>query len=187
MELSLFADVKKQFFFDTYARYSQHYSAAPMAEFCVKAPEGECIWKSKKLLREAEHTEYITITNPQLWYPNGYGESPLYTLGAVITGEDGDEIISKEIKFGIRDVQIAEIADVPDTDSYELACSQHIKFTQEKPEKSDSVSFIPVVNDVKIMCKTVAKVFKQESNLSETDKEGKAIPTNINTEKEGIS
>ncbi|MBQ3196330.1 MAG: sugar transferase [Clostridia bacterium] len=49
------------------------------------------------------------------------------------------------------------------------------------------VNELSLLTDVKIMCKTVAKVFKQESNLSETDKEGKAIPTNINTEKEGIS
>ena len=49
------------------------------------------------------------------------------------------------------------------------------------------VNELSLLTDAKIMFKTVAKVFKQESNLSETDKEGKAIPTNINTEKEGIS
>lgn len=51
-------------------------------------------------------------------------------------------------------------------------------------EYVDTLSF---ATDLKIIFKTVAKVFKQDSNLSETDEQGNAIPTNINTEKEGIN
>lgn len=41
--------------------------------------------------------------------------------------------------------------------------------------------------DIKILLGTVGKVFKSENNLSEIDeKTGKAIPTNINTEKESV-
>lgn len=42
--------------------------------------------------------------------------------------------------------------------------------------------------DIKILFGTVAKVFRSENNLSEIDeKTGKAIPTNINTEKESVN
>ncbi len=46
------------------------------------------------------------------------------------------------------------------------------------------VNELSLFADVKIVFKTIAKVFKSESNLSQTDENGKAIPTNINTEKE---
>lgn len=45
----------------------------------------------------------------------------------------------------------------------------------------DTLSF---KTDIKILFLTVGKVFKRESNLSEIDSEtGKAVPTNINTER----
>ncbi|MBR6594800.1 MAG: sugar transferase [Clostridia bacterium] len=47
----------------------------------------------------------------------------------------------------------------------------------------DGLSFL---TDLKIAAGTVAKVFKRESNLSELSEDGKAIPTNINTEKEEV-
>ena len=46
------------------------------------------------------------------------------------------------------------------------------------------VNGLSLLMDIKVILKTVAKVFKNESNLSNTDETGKAIPTNINTEKE---
>lgn len=46
------------------------------------------------------------------------------------------------------------------------------------------VDSLSLITDIKIIFSTVGKVFKRESNLSEIDSEtGKAIPTNINTEK----
>lgn len=59
--------------------------------------------------------------------------------------------------------------------------TQRIKYDLEYTEK------ISLLTDIKILFSTVAKVFKQDSNLSAVDENGKAIPTNINTEKEGIN
>lgn len=45
-----------------------------------------------------------------------------------------------------------------------------------------------LLTDIKILFLTVCKVFKREDNLSPLDREsGKAVPTNINTEKESVS
>lgn len=50
------------------------------------------------------------------------------------------------------------------------------------------VNELSLIADLKIVFLTVAKVFKRESNLSEIDAEtGKAVPTNINTEREGVN
>lgn len=44
-----------------------------------------------------------------------------------------------------------------------------------------------LLTDIKILFLTVRKVFKREDNLSPLDREsGKAVPTNINTEKESV-
>ena len=55
------------------------------------------IRNTKKLIREKELSENITIENPMLWYPNGYGESPLYTLSVKITDEMR-QLVREEVK-----------------------------------------------------------------------------------------
>lgn len=46
---------------------------------------------------------YITITNPKLWWPNGYGEQNLYTC-AIRFEESGKVSDSTTIRFGCRKV-----------------------------------------------------------------------------------
>ena len=43
----------------------------------------------------------ILIENPQLWWPNGYGKQPLYTVKVTMTC-DGQEIDSWERRIGLR-------------------------------------------------------------------------------------
>lgn len=43
------------------------------------------------------------LDNPQLWYPHGYGEQPLYKL--VVKIQNGD---TKEFRLGFRDIQIVQ-------------------------------------------------------------------------------
>lgn len=50
--------------------------------------------------------EDIVITNPKLWWPNGYGEHPLYTVKAVLTNKDGKELDVWERKIGLRTLTI---------------------------------------------------------------------------------
>lgn len=44
----------------------------------------------------------ITIVHPLLWWPNGYGEQPLYTVKALLLGSDGRILDVWERQIGLR-------------------------------------------------------------------------------------
>ncbi len=48
----------------------------------------------------------VTIQNPKLWWPNGYGEQNLYYLEFKIKNEDSDLIDSAKSAFSIRTVKL---------------------------------------------------------------------------------
>ncbi len=54
------------------------------------------------LLSPDTHSE-LTVSNPELWWPNGYGEQPLYDL--VLETKDADQKLSdaKDVRFGVRE------------------------------------------------------------------------------------
>ncbi len=52
----------------------------------------------------------LRVPRPHLWWPNGYGDHPLYV--ALFTLLDGDEVLQEqEIRFGIRTVRLVQEAD----------------------------------------------------------------------------
>ncbi len=48
----------------------------------------------------------IKITNPQRWWPNGYGEQPLYTVEVDIEDEDGNCLDSLQKRIGLRTLTV---------------------------------------------------------------------------------
>ncbi len=48
----------------------------------------------------------LTIKNPKLWFPQGYGEQNLYTLQLVLLDEKGEILDKVEERFGIRKVEL---------------------------------------------------------------------------------
>jgi beta-mannosidase len=56
----------------------------------VPFPKGEGIWPDD-----------LTVEDPQLWWPRGYGEQPLYTV-TVTAEEDGRELDRWEKRIGLR-------------------------------------------------------------------------------------
>jgi len=64
----------------------------------ITAPAG----KSSFRLSPSEFSQ-LTVQNPQLWWPNGYGKQDLYTL-KVTFSEGNDESDAKELRFGIREI-----------------------------------------------------------------------------------
>lgn len=46
----------------------------------ILSPGGNQIFNKKRRILETAIFETIDIANPELWYPNGYGKQPLYTL-----------------------------------------------------------------------------------------------------------
>ena len=53
----------------------------------------------------------ITIVHPRLWWPNGYGEQPLYTVKALLLGSDGRLLDTWERQIGLRTMTVDTRAD----------------------------------------------------------------------------
>lgn len=60
---------------------------------------------------EAEDPEaQILVSQPELWWPNGYGSQPLYTLEAELV-RDGEAVDSRTMKIGLRQIELKEFPD----------------------------------------------------------------------------
>jgi beta-mannosidase len=57
------------------------------AEGASDIPQGEILKQKKEVLADEEEFQF-TVENPQLWWPNGYGEHPLYTVQTVLCQSD---------------------------------------------------------------------------------------------------
>ena len=109
---------------------------------------GKTVFKKERIILENILEEYIDIVNPKLWYPNGYGEQPLYTL---ILKTPTDESISK---FGVRKFTLIQPVDEEDSDYYNIATEiKKEDFLQNHDKNKEFSSFTLLCNNVKIMCK----------------------------------
>ncbi|MBQ6527772.1 MAG: glycoside hydrolase family 2 protein, partial [Clostridia bacterium] len=71
--------------------------------YTLKDPDGETV---------CECTDgHIEVDQPRLWWPNGYGEHPLYTLTAELFNEAGLPIDTWEKKIGLRTMEISRVKD----------------------------------------------------------------------------
>jgi beta-mannosidase len=66
----------------------------------------EGLWNGK----ESGFSELFEISNPKLWWPNGFGEQPLYVL-RVLLSLDGEEQDFYQTHFGIRKVNLIQESD----------------------------------------------------------------------------
>lgn len=78
-------------------------------EYTLITPEGETMVTSLAASDgKNEHT--IVVEHPQLWWPNGYGEQPLYHL-TVAVNNNGKESDRKEYNLGLRTLGISQEKD----------------------------------------------------------------------------
>ena len=68
----------------------------------LTAPDG-----TRTALRDGVETE---VQNPQLWWPNGLGEQPLYTLEAQLVCK-GEVVDGRALRIGLRDMKLVRKAD----------------------------------------------------------------------------
>lgn len=122
----------------------ENFEAGGMADLMLLDPEGKPVYLHSWFVKERELKAHITIPQPQLWYPTGYGNHPLYTL----------TLCGKTYPFGIRTVRILEAPDAPGSDYYNLC--RKIKDTpsgKAYDKNEDFSGFLLLVNDVPVMCK----------------------------------
>jgi Exo-beta-D-glucosaminidase Ig-fold domain/Concanavalin A-like lectin/glucanases superfamily/Glycosyl hydrolases family 2/Glycosyl hydrolases family 2, sugar binding domain/Glycosyl hydrolases family 2, TIM barrel domain len=68
----------------------------------------------------------LTVQNPRLWWPNGYGKQELYTAKLTFS-ENGSESDTKQVRFGVREI------------TYELGLldsTGHIRRVEYSPTKA---------------------------------------------------
>ncbi|MCL2662921.1 MAG: glycoside hydrolase family 2 protein [Oscillospiraceae bacterium] len=53
----------------------------------------------------------ITIDKPKLWWPNGYGKQPLYTVRVVLKNEEGQKLDTWERRIGLRTMTVTQEKD----------------------------------------------------------------------------
>ena len=101
----------------------------------VKSELEACIGEQRKSIKieqvdwQQKYTFEFHIKNPQLWWPNGYGDQNLYSCKVRLL-KDGVTIDTKESDFGIRKIELIQ-----------------------KPQKNNATSFFFRVNGKDIFIK----------------------------------
>lgn len=114
----------------------------------IFSPKGETVFAKERTLLEDSLQEIIDIPSPALWFPNGYGEQPLYTLRLQTAASQ------KEYAFGIREITLLQIEDAPGSPEEalcrELQAHEHIRIFDKNTK---TAGFTVLINGVKIFCK----------------------------------
>ncbi len=71
----------------------------------ITAPSGDVLDNSMSLACGDTCTLEVTISNPQLWWPNGYGDQPLYAVTVMLYA--GDRLLDqKHVQLGLRTLEL---------------------------------------------------------------------------------
>jgi beta-mannosidase len=71
------------------------------------APSGEAIETVTLAVEDDTATHRFEVSDPQLWWPNGYGTQPLYRVAATLNSE-ASEWDRQELKIGIRRLRLLQ-------------------------------------------------------------------------------
>ena len=125
----------------------------------IAAPDGKTVWAKKRRILNSAHvnraeiTETADIAEPELWYPAGYGEQPMYTLTCAVYNKEGKCIAEKVQPFGIRTVVILETEDMPESAWAEKAKKlKKYDHLIDWDRNEGSSRFCLLVNGVEIFC-----------------------------------
>jgi beta-mannosidase len=75
----------------------------------VTSPKGKQISQQITMDSCTEHIG-VTITEPEIWWPNGFGSQPLYTM-EVTFGVEGVVIDRKKFRIGLRTIKVNQKSD----------------------------------------------------------------------------
>lgn len=76
------------------------------------APSGHLLEQTMLPVEGTEVTHAFTLANPELWWPHGYGQQPLYHLTAELR-RDGEKLDQRTLRPGLRRLRLLQQA-LPD-------------------------------------------------------------------------
>ncbi len=83
-------------------------------------PDNREVWSQSSSVCGSKLSRYeLQLRSPQLWWPNGAGAHPVYTLTAELSDKNGI-IHTKSYTCGIRTIAIEEIKEAPDASSFTI-------------------------------------------------------------------
>lgn len=130
----------------------------------IISPEGKITEQCSFFAREPVSSHRFDIAEPELWYPNGYGEQPLYTFRVTV----GKNVLSET--FGIRTLKIMQLPDAEGSEYYEKAVlSQQTEIGKLYSHNKEFHGFQVIVNGMKILCKGANWVPCEPFPSAETD------------------
>lgn len=153
---------------DTEFLYSQQ---GGFLKYEIYDEQGSCVFQKERYCEENFTRMIVDISDPQLWYPLGYGKHPLYELQI-----KADQELLWKTKFGIRIARITEIKDAPGSENHQKCLDlKKSAFAEEYDLNEEFSGFILSVNGTKIMCKGADWVPCEPFNHGETEKKIKEI------------
>jgi len=114
-------------------------------EFLILNPDNSVACRSLKYCKEDFVRLDLDVPKPQLWYPLGYGEQPLYTFEM----KDNGNLIYSE-RFGIRTVKIMQLLDSVGSKNHTLCLSLKNK---EYDFNEAFSGFVLKINGEKVFCR----------------------------------
>ena len=119
-----------------------------LANVQILSPDGEPVVETSYYVNGPQMIRRFDIASPKLWYPNGYGEQPLYMLVVTVGKNRFEEI------FGIRTVRVMQLVDEPNSLYWKKAKQAQNTDAGKKYDQNESFSgFQVIVNGQKIFCK----------------------------------
>jgi beta-mannosidase len=112
------------------------------------SPSGRVVYRDRFYADRELMVRKMDIPSPELWYPAGYGEQPLYSFKA------STDSSKYETKLGIRTIRIINHKDAKGTEYYNRAC-EATKSEIAGPRTVDDnfFGFKVVVNEKEIFCR----------------------------------
>ena len=125
----------------------KNFSEGGLVHIEIVSPDGSVARATDVYCKEPKIVRRLDIARPELWYPIGYGEHPLYTLRVTV----GEEVF--EETFGIRTVKILQLVDEKGSE-YEKLCRQlqADEIGQGRDLNEVTSGFQLLVNGVRIAC-----------------------------------
>lgn len=104
LDINIKAENKKSNQYDNYT---------PIARVIITDPDGKKLYEKANIKFKFEETEKVSLTieNPKLWWPNGLGDQPLYTVSVELVDEAGNVLDNWNKRIGLRKMEVSTAKD----------------------------------------------------------------------------